>query len=147
MQTPTSPRHTRRDFIPAHACQVSIDGLMPVTEDPRYFPSLRSMVPNDQEFGFPEAFLGLDIAEHVKPLFDGSIPFDGINLHASRRKYTPKMTAHILARLFDVVVSRPGDATLVVIELDARIQITRMLFQLVGRAAMIEGIKEFAIQF
>ena len=119
---------------------------MPVAEDPGYLPPLGSMVPNDQEFGLAEAFTGCDLAEGVMPLFDGPIPLDRKNRQASRRKHALEMTAHILARFLDVVLPRPSDTTLVVVELDVWIQITGMLFKLIGITAVIERAKEFGIQ-
>jgi len=81
------------------------------------------------------------------PLFDGAIPLDGKNLQASRRKYAPEITAYILFGFLDIVLSRPSDTAFVVVKLNVCIQVTCMLFKLVGRASVIECVKEISIEF
>lgn len=124
-----------------------MDRLVPVTKDSGYFPPIGRLMPNNQKLGLAETFFGFNIAEHVMSLFDGAIPLDRENLHASRRKYAPEITAYVLARFIDVILPRPRDATFVVIKLDVWIQITCVLFKLIGRAAVIECIEECGIHF
>lgn len=95
----------------AHDRATSIDCVVPITEDPGYLPTLRSMVPNDQELGFTKAFFGTDIAEPLLSFFDGSIVLDWKYLQASCDQYTPEMAAYIRAGFIDVVFSGPRDAT------------------------------------
>ena len=121
--------------------------LMPITEDSGYFPPVGGLVPNDQEFGLAKTLAGFNPAERVMPFFDGSISLDRENLQASRGKHASEIAAYVLMSFLDVVLPRPCDATFVMVELDVLIQITGMLFKLIGRAAVIECIEEFSIKF
>lgn len=125
----------------------SFNGFVPVTKDSGYFPSIRSLVPNDQKFGLAEAFARFNLTERVMSLFERAIPIYGKDLHRPGRKYTPKVAANILASFLDVVLSRPCDTTFVVVKLNVWIQVTRMRSKLIWIAAVIKRIEEFRIPF
>ncbi|GLQ89973.1 hypothetical protein GCM10007898_35480 [Dyella flagellata] len=122
-----------------------MDGLMPVTKDSGGLPTPGGMMPNDQEFGLAEAFPGFNLTEGMMAFFDGAIILDREHPQASLRKDAPKVTTNILASFIDIVLPGPGDATLVVVELKVWVQVACVLFELVGRAAVVESIKQCSV--
>lgn len=119
---------------------------MSVTEDAGRFPFPGEVLPDDQELGFAETLVGLQVAELVPALLDRAEILDWENLEAAGDEFAPKMSANVLFRVGEVRGTRPGHATFVVIELKALRQVTRVLLQFPGGVAMIEGIEQFGIQ-
>ena len=122
------------------------DRPVAVTEDAGRFPFSGEVPPDDQELGFAETLVGLQVAELVPALLDRTKILDGENLETAGDQLAPEMSAHVLFRIGEVGGTRPGYATLVVIELKILRQVARVLLQPPGGVAMIEGIEQAGIQ-
>lgn len=56
---------------------------MAVTQYASDAPSVRRLMPDDQKLCLPKTLSGLDVAKLLVALFNGTKPFDGIDLEAA----------------------------------------------------------------
>lgn len=71
-------------WVAASGADIALsDGMVAVAEYPSGTPAVCCLVPNNQEFCFPKALFGFDIAECLIALFNGTKPFDRVNLEAT----------------------------------------------------------------
>src|SRR6476620_12402122 len=103
---------------------------MPVAQHARRFPTLIAQTPDDDEIGDALALAAVELAERVLALFDRTEVLDGIHAQAARHQLAPEMAADVLPGVRDHRLARPGDTTLVVVELELGREVTGVFVQL-----------------
>jgi hypothetical protein len=83
---------------------------MPIAEDAGRLPPAGETVPQDEEPGLAETLPVFYVTEPVHALFNGTVVLDGKDFEAACDQFAPEYSAHVLLRIGEVVVARPGDA-------------------------------------
>src|SRR5665213_580 len=102
-------------------CQIPsplIEWPVRVAEHPGYLPTSLLMPPHNYKLGDPIALARRELAELMRALFDRSEILDRVHLERSRDEFAPEMATHVLSCVGDHRAPGPGDAALVVVELD-----------------------------
>ena len=119
---------------------------MAVAQHARDLPLLAVLLPHDDEIGCTLAGVGLELAEAMHALGDGAETLDWIDAQAPGDQLASEVAADEFLRVADHVGPAPGDAAIVVIELDAFREIARVLLQLARLRAAVESREDLRIE-
>lgn len=109
-------------------------------------PGVTLVMPDDHEIGDAFAVAALELAEAVRPQFDGAEILDRIHPHAGGYELAAEMSADILARVGDHCIARPRHASGVVTKLDIGREIAGVLVELSRCVAMIERVEHRRVE-
>src|SRR5688572_28962997 len=116
-------------------------GPVAVTEHAGDLPLPVLIAPHDHEIGDPVALATRELAEAMRALRNGAEVLDRENLERAGDQLPAEIATHMLFRVREHVLPRPGDAAIVVIELDIGHEIAGVLLKLLRDAAMVESVE------